>query len=101
MAKRLETVCPNLTCNVRCIKNNFFGGHVTVTGLLTGKDLYEQLKDEELGDTLLIARNMLRSEGDLFLCGMSYEELGEKLNVEIRVTECDGADFVCAVLGLE
>jgi NifB/MoaA-like Fe-S oxidoreductase len=101
MARELEAMCPHLTCNVRCIKKNFFGGHVTVTGLLTGKDLYEQLKDDDLGDALLIARNMLRSEGDLFLCGMSHEELSEKLKVKIRVTECDGADFVCAVLDLE
>jgi len=100
MAKKLEGLCPNLTCNVRCIKNNFFGGHITVTGLLTGKDLYEQLKDVSLGDELLLARNMLRSEGDRFLCDMTVEELGAKLNTKIRITECDGADFVCAVLGL-
>jgi putative radical SAM enzyme (TIGR03279 family) len=101
MAKKLEALCPNLTCNVRCIKNNFFGGHITVTGLLTGKDLYEQLKDVSLGDELLLARNMLRSEGDRFLCDMTVEELGAKLNTKIRITECDGADLVCAVLGLE
>ncbi|MBQ9120926.1 MAG: DUF512 domain-containing protein [Clostridia bacterium] len=101
MARKLEALCPNLQCNVRCIKNNFFGGHITVTGLLTGTDLCDQLKGEELGEALLLSRNMLRSEGDLFLCGMSVGELEEKLNIKVRVTECDGADFVCAVLNLE
>lgn len=101
MAKTLEHLCPNLICQVRPIKNNFFGGHITVTGLLTGKDIAEQLADTELGDEVLISRNTVRSEGDLFLCGMSVAELEEKLNTKIRLTECDGADFVCAVLGLE
>ena len=101
MAQRLEALCPSLRCRVVPIKNNFFGGHITVTGLLTGVDLYDQLKDVELGDELLIARNMLRSEGDRFLCDMTVEELEEKLSTKIRVTECDGADFVCAVLGLD
>ncbi|MBO5111660.1 MAG: DUF512 domain-containing protein [Clostridia bacterium] len=101
MAKKLEALCPNLTCNVRCIKNKFFGGHITVTGLLTGKDIYEQLQGEPLGEEILISRNTVRSEGDLFLCGMSVDELSEKLNTKVRLTECDGADFVCAVLNLE
>ena len=41
---------------------------------------------------------MLRSEGDLFLDGMSHEELGEALGVPICVTETGGVDFIRAVL---
>ena len=59
----------------------FFGGQVTVTGLLTGQDLAEQLAGKALGETLYLSRTTLRAEGDLFLCGMSPEELSEKLSV--------------------
>lgn len=101
LAARLQRVCPNLTCHVYPVKNRFFGGHVTVTGLLTGKDLSEQLAAIPLGEELLLARNMVRNEGDLFLCGMSVEELSKSLNVKITLTDCDGAALACGILGLE
>ena len=70
------------------------GGEVTVTGLLTGRDLAQQLKDKPLGDTLYLARTTLRAEGDLFLCGMTPAELGEKLGTAIDFVENDGAELV-------
>ena len=91
--------CPGLDIRVYKIKNNFFGGEVTVTGLLTGADLYDQLKGEELGEELLLSKNMLRAEGDLFLCGETPEGLSEKLGVPLNFTENDGADFMFALLG--
>ena len=83
------------------VKNRFFGGQVTVTGLLTGQDLGEQLAGCDLGDTLFLSRTTLRSEGDLFLCGMTPEELSEKLNVPLCFTENDGGEFLMKILGLE
>ena len=83
------------------IINRFFGESITVSGLLTGKDMYEQLKGEELGDELLIPRNCLRHGEDVFLCGMTLSELSEALNVPIRVVENDGFDIVDAVFGVE
>ena len=43
---------PNITINTRAIKNNFFGGGVNVSGLVTGGDLIDQLRDDDLGDRL-------------------------------------------------
>ena len=100
LASKLMAKCPNLRCDVHVIKNNFFGGEVTVTGLLTGRDIADQLGGLDLGDTLCISRTTLRSEGDLFLCGMSLDELREKLSVNITVIDNDGAEFVEKILGL-
>ena len=96
----LCSVCDELTVNVYKIKNNFFGGGVTVTGLLTGADLYDQLKGRELGDALCLSRTMLRAEGDLFLCGETPEGLSEKLGVELSFCENDGADFLYSLLDI-
>ena len=52
-----------------------------------------------MGDELLLPRAMLRSEGDLFLCGMTPQELSEKLGVPLRFVSNDGAEFLDAVLG--
>ena len=72
---------------------------MTVAGLVTGKDLLEQLKGKPLGEALYITQNMLRHEGDLFLCGMSIDELSESLGVEICQTSSDGYDVFDALLG--
>ena len=100
LAKEAMSVCPGLICHVYAVKNNFFGGQVTVTGLLTGRDMAEQLTDKPLGEVLLLSRTTLRSEGDLFLCGMTPDELSEKLSVPLCFTENDGATFLENLLGM-
>jgi putative radical SAM enzyme (TIGR03279 family) len=87
--------------NVIKVENRFFGERITVTGLLTGKDIYEQLKGRELGQRVLVSSNCLRSEKDLFLCGMSVDELEKKLGTPVVVVENDGCEFISAVLGRE
>ena len=51
---------PNITINTRAIKNNFFGGGVNVSGLVTGGDLIDQLRDDDLGDRLIITSSIDR-----------------------------------------
>lgn len=101
LCSRLCEECPNLKINVEKIKNNFFGGEVTVTGLLTGKDITEQLCGKDLGEAVYLSRNVLRSEGDLFLCGMTPDELKEKLGTNIVFTENDGAEFLYGIIETE
>ena len=101
VARRMEEKFPLLKINVYCIKNHFFGQHITVAGLLTGKDIFEQLEGKTLGEQLFLPRACLRSEGDLFLCGMAASELEEKLGVPTSFIENDGDAFVCALLGAE
>lgn len=97
-AQMLEEKIEGLKINVYQIENSFFGPLITVTGLLTGGDIYEQLKDKELGDTLFIAQNMLKDDENVFLDDMRLEELEEKLGVKIEVTSCDGSDFIQTIL---
>lgn len=101
MCNRLSAIVPGLSITVYPIINNFFGHEITVSGLLTGSDIYDQLKDKSLFDELILPPNVLRSEGDLFLCGMSIDELSKKLDVNIRLSSNDGAGFVSAMLGIE
>ncbi|MBQ8208314.1 MAG: DUF512 domain-containing protein, partial [Clostridia bacterium] len=64
-----------LTVNVYKIINHFFGESITVSGLLTGKDMSEQLLGRELGDVLLIPVNTLKADEDIFLDDMTPAEL--------------------------
>ena len=101
MCARLCQNIDGLEIDVYPIVNDFFGHEITVSGLLTGVDIYNQLKDKNLLDELILPPNVLRSEGDLFLCGMSIDELSEKLNVKIRLSGNDGAGFISAMLGIQ
>ena len=100
LARGLEEKFPFIKINVYKIDNNFFGTSITVAGLITGVDLSEQLADKELGARLYLPCNMLRHERDLFLCGMSVDELSEKLGVPIEITENDGYDFVEKIMNI-
>ncbi len=102
----INTVCseickkyPNLKINVYKIINKFFGESITVSGLLTGIDIYEQLCCAPLGSCLYIPENALRAEECDFLCGMTLAELQAKLGVEIIPAPSDGYEFVNALLG--
>ena len=100
LARELEDACPKLRVHVYPVKNRFFGGQVTVTGLLTGRDLTEGLEGKELGETLFLSRTMLRAEGDLFLDDMTPEALGQTLGVPVRFVENDGGALCEAWLGI-
>ena len=97
---RLMAICPRLHVNTVKIINNFFGESITVSGLLTGKDIYEQLDGVSLGDELLIPANCLRAEDNDFLCGMTFDELSERLGVKLRAVGSDGYEFAEALFGI-
>lgn len=101
--KRLcERFAPDGTeVRVRPIQNRFFGGAVTVTGLLTGGDILAQLSGEDLAwaDTLLLSCLTLRAEGDLFLDDMSLEDFARKLPMPVTVVQRDGQSLYDALRG--
>ena len=98
-ADKLCALCPNLRVEIYEIVNNFFGRSITVSGLLTGKDICEQLCDKPLGEELLIPQNALRHGEDVFLCGMTVEDMEEKLGVPVRCSGSDGYELCEAILG--
>lgn len=89
---------PNITINTRAIKNNFFGGGVNVSGLVTGGDLIDQLRGDDLGDRLIIPSSMLRFENDLFLDDVSTDDVEQKLNITLVPINNNGNDLVEAVI---
>ena len=99
-ADKLSMLCPGLSVNVVKIINEFFGESITVSGLLTGRDIYDQLEGMELGDELLIPASALRAEEDDFLCGMTRLELSDKLGVKVSAVGNDGYAFAEMLLGV-
>ena len=101
LARLLEAYVPKLHIYVYKIINHFFGESITVAGLLTGKDMSEQLSGKPLGDALILSSNTLRADGDLFLCGMTPKELSDALGTPLIFCSSDGRELVASLLGKE
>ena len=104
LIKELATyICekfPFVHVNVYTVINNFFGENVTVAGLLTGRDIYQQLKGRDLGEALLISSDMVKTEEDTFLDDMTIDKLKEMLGVNVIKVDVRGEDFVNNIIGI-
>lgn len=97
LVELIKPLCKNLSCNVVAIKNNFFGETITVAGLVTGRDLIEQLKPLNLGDQLIIPSCMLRNEQDRFLDDITLDEAQQALSIDIITCDNGGYDLLDAL----
>lgn len=94
MHKKWDTV----NVKVVAIENRFFGENITVAGLITGKDIVEQLQGKQM-DFLLLSQNMLRQQGDCFLDDMTPEDVQDALHTKVQFVTDDGAavfDALCS-----
>ena len=96
----------NVEIQVKKIVNDFFGENITVTGLLTGQDVFEQLKDVDLGERLILSSSTISDytnhteNKNKFLDDMTVEELEEKLSTKVVLTNNGGADLLRDILGV-
>ena len=101
LRKHVESVrkkYPNVDIQVLAIKNEFFGGKITVAGLITGTDLISQLKGKNLGDRLLLTNHMLKSGEPVFLDDVTVDDVQNALQIKVSIVESSGADFVSSLI---
>lgn len=84
--------------HVHPIKNNFFGGNVSVAGLVTATDIIDQCKGKLKSKHLGVPEVMLRDEKDLFLDSKSIADLENALGVKVHILPSDGGDLVRTLL---
>ena len=73
-----------LKINVIAVKNRLLGDTVTVSGLLAGRDILNELKNKELGDAVVLPKNVL-NYNDLFLDDLSLMEFRKALKTRVFV----------------
>ncbi len=83
----------NLTIKVQTIENEFYGNSVTVTGLLTGQDIYNQLRDQLSSDIIILPANCINFDG-IFLDNWTPEMLRIRLRKPIEIIDNDFVSFV-------
>lgn len=74
----------NVKCDFVEIKNSFFGEDVIVAGLITGKDLINQLSGKKI-QTLIIPAIMLRPFSEDFLDGVTVFDVEKALGCKVFV----------------
>lgn len=72
------------------IENRFFGPTITVSGLLTGQDVIEDLSGRHLGESLYLPRSMFDASGERTLDEMTVEDIEAALGVKVTVAETMG-----------
>ncbi|HEX7332875.1 MAG TPA: DUF512 domain-containing protein [Pyrinomonadaceae bacterium] len=68
---------------VEALENSYFGGDVSVAGLLTGQDLV-QARDRVAGEFVCIPRQMLKSDEAIMLDGMKLDEVSRALGQPVH-----------------
>lgn len=68
--------------HVAAVENNYFGGDVSVAGLLTGGDFLKARKSVR-GRFVIIPDAAIKSDEDIMLDGMRLKELQEKLSLPV------------------
>lgn len=99
--KFVKSICDKVMNNIReleikvvPIKNDFFGTTITVSGLITGQDLINQLKEYKDFDALIIPNSMLRSGEKVFLDDLTIEDIEKELNIKVIPSKVKGKDFI-------
>ena len=74
---------------VLAVPNTYFGGDVSVAGLLTGQDIVA-IREQVAGDFLIIPSHIIKSDEPLLLDGMHFDELRAKFNVPVWPLDVKG-----------
>lgn len=88
----------NLKIDVMRIENHFFGERITVAGLITGKDIKEQVLNAENCDAILLPVSMFRAEEDVMLDDCTITDLETHYHKPVVKVGEMGIDFVESIL---
>ena len=94
-----------LQAEVLPVVNGFFGETVTCTGLLTGEDIAKALENYRAQgkafDEVVLPANTMKEFEEVFLCGMTLDELKEKLKFTNIKINREGGYGLVEILSLE
>ena len=93
-------ICPGLCVHLYPVRNDFFGEQITVSGLLTGKDIIRQCKGRPFGSKLCLPASLLRSGERVLLDDVTVDEIEEALGITIAINGHSGFDLVSALFDL-
>lgn len=104
ISEKIQGYNSKITIQVEKILNNFFGDTITVTGLLTGIDIINTLKDKELGEYIVLPDNIIKKGYELLdtselilLDNFTIKDLENKLNRKILLCDYTGENLISII----
>lgn len=87
-----------LTVNLLAVKNNYFGGGVSVTGLLTGRDIINAMGNNYKDRIVIIPEVVLKDGQEILLDNISIKDIAEISGASILTVDGSACSLVEAVL---
>ena len=100
LTKFINRITEHLDVNFTVIpvENEFFGQSVTVTGLLTGRDIIKSVHDNKDSHDILIIPDVVLKEGDnVFLDNVSLKDIEDATGLRTVVTDGTPQGFIDTV----
>jgi putative radical SAM enzyme (TIGR03279 family) len=97
LAEQIEKLNSVIGSNLKvvAVPNTYFGGDVSVAGLLTGQD-FVAVKDRIEGDFVIIPKQTIKSDEPILLDGMQFDDL--KAQFPVPIYNLDLQEFIEQVL---
>jgi putative radical SAM enzyme (TIGR03279 family) len=92
-----DLAVPGLEVEIAPIANEWFGRGIGVAGLLTARDIREQLAGRELGEKVLVPAVAVRDGDGVFLDDVAPREVAAALGVPVQVVESTGSALIAAL----
>jgi putative radical SAM enzyme (TIGR03279 family) len=87
MVNKLNTSC-GTRIHVEAVENNYFGGDVSVAGLLTGGD-FLSARGQVRGNFVIVPKHTLKSDEEIMLDGMTLGALRAEFGLPIYPADLD------------
>lgn len=97
IVKRLNRI-NGLSVHIIPVQNRFFGGDVTVTGLLTGCDIIEELGEKYAGKKVIIPEIVFKEGNNILLDDIHINNIRDKSKADIRTVDGSAESLVKAIL---
>ncbi|MBP1762448.1 MAG: Fe-S oxidoreductase [Firmicutes bacterium] len=94
---RLQKI-KNLQVELIPVENHYFGGGVSVTGLLTGSDIVRTIGQTYRGKTVLLPEVLLRDGGQILLDDMTVDDIMKASGAEIITVDGSARDLTEKIL---
>lgn len=92
-ALKVEKHVDGVEIKVLDVENDFFGSTVNCTGLLTGIDIINAVKNESGYDYLVLPDVCLKQDEDVFLDGVTIHKLYNEIKKPIIITDGSAKSF--------
>lgn len=95
--KRLNQI-EGLNVSLIPVENHFFGGNVSVTGLLTGRDIINTLAQNYQGKRVILPEIIFKEGYDILLDDISLEEIRQNTGSDILTVNSSARSLIEAII---